>query len=614
MMCQRLRAFCGWLALLIWSALFPTSSLGAADRPPSILLIIADDMGYGDLGCHGNPLIRTPHLDKLAVQGVELTQFYVSPVCAPTRASLLTGRYNYRTGAVDTYRGRAMMHGDEVTLAERLGAAGYRCGIFGKWHLGDNYPMRAIDQGFHEALVHQGGGIGQPADPPGNLYTDPILQHNGKPVKTKGYCSDVFTDAAIKFISSSPPDEAGVRPFFAYLAFNCPHEPLQAPEGLLAEYKKLNLAHDHFPKIGQPLPGKANEDAIARVYAMVTNIDANVGRLLAKLDELKLAENTIVIFLTDNGPQGVRFNAGLRDRKGSVFDGGIRVPCFLRWPGKFPAGHKVDRLTAHIDITPTLLEACGATRPNPPRPPFVRGGAELASAPPYEGGVGGVILDGQSLLPLLKGEKTTWPDRTLFFQWHRGDEPELGRCFAARNQRWKLVQPVGRDETRPPQLPPPLLFDMQADPFETTDLATKHPDIAESLRRSYETWFKDVSATRGYAPPRIHLGAAAENPTTLTRQDWRGAGWGPKDRGHWEVTVVREGRYHVTLRYPAVMKPISANVTLGDQRLAFSPPLGSSEFTFRDVRLSRGDTRLTAWISAGEELGPVHYVVVERRE
>src|SRR5262245_8286221 len=287
-------------------------ALPAAGKQPNIIVVIADDMGHGDLGCHGNPKIRTPHLDRFAGQSVKLHSFRVSPVCSPTRASLMTGRYNYRTGVVDTFIGRSMMRSSEVTLAEMLTAAGYRTGIFGKWHLGDNYPMRPQDQGFGECLVHRGGGIGQPSDPPGGeSYFDPILSHNGKLVKTKGYCSDVYTDAALRFM-----DEVSDKPFFCYLAFNCPHDPLQVADELVEPYRKMNLAHDQFPRVGHPLPGKADQEKIARVYAMVGNIDDNVGRLLKRVDD-----NTIVVFLTDNGPASVRYNSGMRMRKGSVYDG-----------------------------------------------------------------------------------------------------------------------------------------------------------------------------------------------------------------------------------------------------------------------------------------------------
>jgi arylsulfatase A-like enzyme len=504
-------------------------SFARADTPPrpNVLLILVDDMGHGDLGVHGNPIIKTPNLDRFARRSLRMKYFYVSPVCAPTRASLLTGRYNYRTGAIDTFLGRALMHPDEVTLAELLAAAGYRTGIFGKWHLGDNYPLRAMDQGFQEALVLRGGGIGQPSDPPGGeSYFDPVLQHNGKQVQKKGYCSDVFTDAAIDFITHQRD-----KPFFCYLAYNAPHTPLQVPDRYHQMYAKLNLAHDQFPKIGHPLPGKANQDDTAKVYGMVTNIDDNIGRLLAKLDELKLAENTIVIFLTDNGPQQVRYNSGMLMRKGSVHEGGIRVPFFVRWPGQLPADRDIDRIAAHIDIVPTLCAACEVTLDKK------------------------LKIDGVNLLPLWKGEKTDWPDRTLYFQWHRGDVPELHRACAARSQNWRLVQPEGAGEKPLPKNFRFKLYDMASDPLEEHDVAERHPEIVAKMKQGYESWFRDVSATRGYDPPRIHVGSDKEPITVLTRQDWRGpkAGWGPKSVGYWEVEVERAGKYRVTITAPKAL-------------------------------------------------------------
>ena len=297
---------------------------------PNILLIITDDQGYGDLGSTGNPILKTPNLDRFARQSVRLTQFYVSPVCSPTRASLLTGRYAYRTGVVDTWLGRSMMHTEEVTLAEMLGPAGYKTGIFGKWHLGDNFPMRPGDQGFAESLVLRGGGLGQPGDlPGGNVYVDPVLLRNGKPEQKKGYCADVFTDATMAFVEGNRRS-----PFFACLAFNTPHEPLsQVPKREHEHYQLADLSAKRFftPK-GFPLPDNLEPDKIARVYAMVANIDYNVGRLLKRLETLNLTRDTIVVFLTDNGPAFPRFNAGMRGLKGSVYEGGIRVPCFVRWP------------------------------------------------------------------------------------------------------------------------------------------------------------------------------------------------------------------------------------------------------------------------------------------
>src|SRR5262245_42451309 len=465
--------------------LVPHIAVAGAPRRPNVVLIIADDMGHGDLGVHGNPIIKTPNLDRFAKQSVRMQRFFVSPVCSPTRSSLLTGRYNYRTGVVDTFIGRSMMYPDEVTLAELLAAVGYRTGIFGKWHLGDNYPLRAMDQGFHEALVLKGGGIGQPSDPPtpptppsqgGDKggYFDPVLQHNGKQVRKKGYCSDVFTDAAMDFIAKNRDG-----PFFCYLAFNAPHAPLQLPERYHQMYAKVNLAHDQFPKFGQPLVGKSSLDDTAKVYGMVTNIDDNLGRLFAKLEELNLAENTIVIFLTDNGPQQVRYNSGMRMRKGSVHEGGVRVPFFVRWPAQLPKDRDVDRIAAHIDVVPTLAAACGFTLAEKHR------------------------VDGTNLLPLWKGQEIAWPDRTLYVQWHRGDVPQLHRACAARSQKWRLVQPEGAGEKPLPDKVRFKLYDMESDPFEQHDVADQHPEILARMKAGYEAWFRDVSSTRGYDPPRI---------------------------------------------------------------------------------------------------------------
>jgi arylsulfatase A-like enzyme len=566
--------------------LFVTATFSAAQVPkrPNILLIITDDQGHGDLGFHGNPKIRTPQIDKFARESVQFQRFYVSPVCAPTRASLMTGRYNYRTGVVDTYLGRAMMHPEEVTLAEMLAAAGYRTGIFGKWHLGDNYPMRPIDQGFQESLVHKGGGIGQPSDPPGGgSYFDPLLQHNGKTVRAKGYCSNAFTDAAMKFI-----EESGGKPFFAYLAFNCPHTPLQVSEQDYLPYSRMNLVPGEFPAIGQPLPGGVSQEDTARIYAMITNIDENLGRLFQKLESLKLSGDTIVLFMTDNGPQQVRYNSGLRDRKGSVYEGGIRVPFFVRWPGKFQQGLKVDRIAAHIDVAPTLLELCGISRPQ------------------------GVSFDGASLQPLLLGKSENWPDRTLYVQWHRGDEPELYRSFAVQSQRFKLVQPLGAGERAAPPNAPLELYDIAADPFELKNIAGEHPDIVKRLRQEYEAWFRDVGASRGYAPPRIYLGSPRENPVILTRQDWRGprAAWTPKGLGYWEVNVAKEGSYEITLEFASPGTSANAHFALQGVTRDEIVKSGVSKHSFSGVRLPVGPGRLEAWIQHDQDMVGVRFVEV----
>jgi arylsulfatase A-like enzyme len=577
----RLSALFGSLLLV----LVAQSAFGA--HRPNILVIMADDVGYGDLGVHGNPKIKTPNIDRFAGESVRLKNFYVSPVCSPTRASLLTGRYNFRTGVVDTYLGRSLMHPDEVTLAEMLGASGYRTGIFGKWHLGDNPPLRPIDQGFQEALVIKGGGLGQPSDPPGGgSYFDPILQHNGKAEHSKGYCSDIFTQAAIDFFTAP-----GDRPFFAYLAFNCAHEPLEAPPNELAEYQKMNLSLSEFPRLGKPIPPEfaPSVDSVARVYAMITNIDTNVGKALKALDARGLARETIVVFLTDNGPAKFRFNAGLRGAKATVYDGGIHVPCYLRWPGQFPAGLVVDRIAAHIDLVPTVLDASGI------RPPE------------------GILLDGKSLLPLLRGTQTAgWRDRTLFFQWHRGDEPELGRAFAARSQTHKLVRPEPLPGVR--KVPPLELYDMERDPLELENIAARHPDMVSKLYAEYQTWFRDVSSTRGFGPVRFELGGDRQNPTFLTRQDWRGprAGWEDNDLGYWEVTIPRACRFDITLHVRPRRFPTKALVSWAGWSAEQALKPGQTECSFRAVDLAGGTGRFQAVVKGNGATAGVIDATVER--
>lgn len=575
-----------WLAAL-GVAGFPDRVAAASQGGrPNVVLIMSDDQGFGDVGIDGNPIVRTPNLDRLARSGARLEHFYVSPVCAPTRASLMTGRYNYRTGAVDTFLGRAMMRADEVTLAEMLSAAGYRTAIFGKWHLGDNYPLRPNDQGFQEALVLRGGGIAQPSDPPewgGDSYFDPVLQHNGRELRTRGYCSDVFTNAAIDHIT-----KVRDQPFFVYLAFNAPHAPLQVPQREYRSYKHLDLGPDAFPKQGQPISRQTDPEVTARIYGMVTNIDDNVGRLLERLDSLGLARDTIVVFLTDNGPQQPRFNGGMRGRKGMVYEGGIRVPCFVRWPGRITAGTHVETPAAHIDLAPTLLDACSVARPK------------------------NVAFDGRSLLPILTGEPVDWPDRTLFAQWHRGDAPERYRAFSARASRYKLVRPeTSRDRPVDKSLE---LYDVVADPFELHDIAAEQPEVVARLRAEYDRWFDDVGRAQGYAPPRIVLGSEHENPSVLTRQDWRGpqAGWAANSIGHWEVEVAAPGRYDVTLRFAPRSGSTTARLTLGNVTRQQTVQPGQRTCVFQSLPLAAGPGRLEAWVDEGGKRTGVLYVDVNR--
>ncbi len=573
--------------------LAPGSVPAAEPERLNVLLILTDDQGYGDLGSHGNPILRTPRLDRLARESTELTAFWAAPVCAPTRASLLTGRSNYRTRVVDTYLGRAMMDPEEVTLAEVLGAAGYRTGLFGKWHLGDNAPMRPQDQGFAESLVHRGGGIGQASDPPepgGSSYTDPLLLHNGRPERADGYCSDVFADAAIRFVAA---DRS--RPFFAMLAFNAPHTPLQVPEAERSAYDGSDFAASARPPAGRPVERPIDPDTTARVYGMITHLDRAIGRVLDQLEALGIADRTLVVFLTDNGPQQPRFNAGLRGLKGTVYEGGIRVPCFVRLPGRVAAGRTLDRPAAVIDLLPTVLDACDVPPP------------------------AGVALDGQSLWPLLTGTGAAGPpeDRTLCVQWHRGDVPELGRAFAARQGRWKLVQPLGTNEGPGPQGAPLELYDLTADPFEQHDRAAEHPEVVARLRRAYEAWFRDVTTTRGVDPPRILLGAPDERPTVLTRQDWRGprAGWSPTSLGHWEVRVAAPARFEVRARFdPPGPGGGRLRLTVGgrDRDLALAPDATTAAFP--PEILAAGPTRLEVAVLPASGVKPygARFVEVDR--
>jgi len=549
------------VALLSILALVPPWA-SAAEKPshparPNVLVIITDDQGYGDLGAHGNATIRTPRLDAFARQSAELTRFYVCPVCSPTRASLLTGRYHYRTGVVDTFKGRSRMFGDEVTLAEALRDAGYRTAIFGKWHLGDNYPARPIDQGFERAVVHRGGGIGQPSDPPeARSYFDPVLQKNGRPVRYHGYCSDIYAEEVLGFL-----DERSDRPFFAYLAFNAPHEPLEVPEKYLRPYDSAKM-----------LTRKGQLDlATKRVYAMVSNIDENVGKILDKLDQLDLARQTIVVFLTDNGPQYVRYNANLRGLKGSVYDGGIRAPCYLRWPGHFEAGRKVDRVAAHIDLLPTILDCCDVE-------------------PPAK-----IKLDGKTLKPLLLGTNRPWADREIVLQWHRGDVPLAGWACAVRNQRWKLVQAV-RPEDAPKAAPRWELYDMEADPSEQHDVSGSQPDVAERLRQSYSAWFAEMKATRSFARPRTKLSAEHENPVVLTRQDMNEVEGDDSaaPHGHWELELAAATQFEVKIRFA---EPIAGTVIVecGSDRTAVDMPAPGKTVATTRVRLPAGPLDLAAW-------------------
>lgn len=526
---------------------------------PNIVVIMSDDHGYGDLGCHGHPVLKTPHLDRLHNEALRLTRFYTYPVCSPTRASLMTGRYAYRTGVVDTYVGRAMMDPREITVAEALRQAGYATGIFGKWHLGDSYPLRPMDRGFDASLVHKGGGLCQPSDPRVTSYFDPILWRNGEEAHTKGYCTDIITDAAIEFIRAQ-----ARQPFFTVITTNAPHVPLDVDDRYAAPYRSAGVPDDD-----------------AKTYGMIANLDENVGRFLAELDVLRLRENTIVIFFTDNGPAfnktGPRFNASLRGGKGTVYEGGVRVPCFVRWPKAFPSPGNISVPTSVVDLMPTLLAAAGVRAPQ------------------------GAALDGVDLLPALR-DGATLPDRTLFTQWHRGDAPVAHRNAAVVTARYKLVD--GRE-----------LYDLETDPAEANDLAATHPDIVRDLRARYDAWFADVCATRGFDAVPITIGSPRESVTWLTAQDMRGvSGWGPGDVGAWELDAARAGSYSFELNWLPVNPPGAGICELqcGAEVAKATLSPGESNLTLGPIPLPKGPVRLSAVLNT--EKGPrrAEWILVRR--
>ena len=558
--------------LLSTIALFLLGAGLSAAKQPNILLMVTDDQGYGDVGSHGNPILRTPNLDNLAATGVEVSQFVVEALCSPTRASLMTGRYHYRTGVTEVTRGTFTMHADEVTLAEILRDAGYSTGIFGKWHLGDNYPMRPSDQGFQESLVHKGGGIGQAAGPPGNSYFDPVLEHNNVAKPYKGYCDDIFADATMAFMESSM--EAGRdKPFFAYYATPLPHFPLTVSDERADPYRKMGL-----------------HELNARTYGMIENVDANVGRMLAKLEELDIERDTIVVFLSDNGPRTKRtandrypdrYNAGLRGTKITNYDNGLRVPFFIRWTGTLPSGKKVTAQGAHIDLLPTLLDA-----------------ANIDADP-------NVKIDGTSLLPLLKGDAPDWPERTLFFQWHEGPVPYPYTNFVVRQQRYKLLHAHddGHKLTRPPtdaQLRTWLdnleLYDIQADPSEIENLAAQHPEVVDELLEKYEDWFSDVTNDRDFhSPQRTHIGTEHQNPVILSRFDWRVLGGDSNHIGAWPIHA-EEGRYRITLRHAPANRDGAAHIRFADVHRSLPVREGSTETVFNNIPLPAAPGRLAAYL------------------
>jgi arylsulfatase len=440
---------------------------GLSGSRPNIILVMTDDQGMGDLSGTGNPILRTPQIDQFAGHSTRLTDFHVSPTCAPTRAALMSGRRPFEVGVTHTIRQRERMALDVVTFPQALQKAGYQTGLFGKWHLGDEEEYLPQNRGFNEVLMHGAGGIGQYkyGDFKANTehpYFDNVLLHNDTIVRTEGFCTDVFFSAALAWIKRQ---HDAKRPFFAYIALNAPHGPMIAPE----QYKKrfLDLGFD--------------ENTAAR-YGMVENIDDNFGKMMGQLEEWQALENTLVIFMTDNGmamgpiKQGketmMPYNAGMKGKKNSAWEGGTHVPAFWYWRGVLSEGSDVDALTAHVDLYRTFTDLAGAAIPGSKLPP-----------------------GGRSLVPLLEDPGAEWPDRKLFVhkgRWGQGRKNkatrEASKYFGAavRTQRWRLVYPSENEKVRA------HLSDISSDPGENLNVAEQYPEVVKELEAAYDAWWNST--------------------------------------------------------------------------------------------------------------------------
>jgi len=533
------------------------------DLKPNVILVITDDQGYGDMSCHGNPFIKTPQIDMLYNESVRLTNFHVDPVCSPTRAALLTGKYSIRTGVWRTFQGRSIMNKDEVTLAQVFEENGYMTGLFGKWHLGDNYPYRPQDRGYQEVLSFGGGGVGQNPDYWRNDYFNDVYLHNGRHEFYKGYCTDVWFENAIRFIEEHNPAKTG-KPFFCHISTNAPHFWYFVPNDYTLPFRE-----------------KGMDDYLSRYYGMIVNIDENMGKLLSKLEKLSLKENTIFIFMTDNGKSNYNlprsgpfyYNAGMRGAKGSNYDGGHRVPCFILWPkGGIEGGKDIGQLTAHFDLMPTLIELCQLQNKHT------------------------IDFDGKSLVPLLKGKVSEWEERTLFIHYQGVETPEKGLRSTVMTEQYRLIN--GKE-----------LYDIKNDPSQKNDISETNIEIVEKLRNEYNKSWGHVS-DRLDIYSRIYLGDNHENPIKLTCHDWHAykslGVWNQEiirnrehGNGFWAVYIVKDGEYEFTFRtYPKEedtrLNVVKVRLKIGDQDVEKDCNPGTSEVKIK-LNLKAGEAIMQTW-------------------
>ncbi|MEM6629540.1 MAG: arylsulfatase [Bacteroidota bacterium] len=481
------------ILLLFWGVVLPFfgQSASKVGPPPNVILVLTDDQGIGDLACHGNPWLKTPALDAFYEESVRLTNFHVSPLCTPTRGAIMTGKYPINNGAWATYKGRDALTAGDLTLAELFQQSGYATGLFGKWHLGDNYPVRATDCGFEVAIQHMAGGVGELSDYWGNTYFDDTYFVNNVPRKFSGYCTDVWFEEAKTFI-----EDVGDRPFFIYLPTNAPHSPLIAPESYIAPYRELE---------GKQIPN-------APFYGMLASIDENFGKLDAYLKATGLDANTIIIFMSDNGGQfgydedrKLGFNKGFNGNKGDKLEGGHRVPFFIRWPeGGIGGGQDIPHLLAHIDLLPTLAGLCGLDIPKPN------------------------TLDGIDFTCLFSSKDSCsdlLSDRTLFIH-HRQDwrppQDVIGTCIM--KDAWRLIN--GEE-----------LYDIDADPLQKKNIADQFPEVVEELLEENRQFLVGVKQNARFHELPVHVvGNPAQNKIKLTIQHAIG-----EDKGIWKPEQVAAG-------------------------------------------------------------------------
>ncbi|MEM9588000.1 MAG: sulfatase-like hydrolase/transferase [Planctomycetota bacterium] len=493
----------------------------AADRP-NIVFVMTDDQGYWDTGATGNPHIDTPNMDRVAAEGVQLNRYYAAPVCSPTRAGLMTGRYYLRTGLYNTRFGGDSLGLDEITLPTLLQEAGYRTGMFGKWHLGKYPDYQPQNRGFDEFFGHYHGHI-ERYEFPDQVY------HNGVPVEARGYVTDLFTDAAIDFVEHIV--RRTKQPFFCALTYNAPHSPFLLDTSHFGQSEGDELIAKYLDR-GLPIRE-------ARIYGLIERVDSNLGRLLKKLSDLGIADDTLLVFTSDNGGVSRFFNAGMNGRKASVYEGGVRAPCFVRWPKRIPRGKVIEAQTSHVDWLPTFCELAGIQVPD------------------------GRPIDGLSLVKLLTDGEGDEHHRFVYHTWDRYT-PNAERRWSISEQRWKLLCQLAAED--PPSRSRWRLFDLHSDPGEKANLARQHPEIVDRLRQEFVTWFDEVTEGQDYRPIRIPVGgdgvATELSPSWAT---WNGnhvsyqfdgydwdtiEGWkSPGESAQWRLDVKTPGQYEVTLRY-----------------------------------------------------------------